>query len=147
MNENFWPDLAGGGLEQVGATQAVNELLLQSFVSRPICARVQLLHDSELDDLQEGFLRFFPGWPLGEAASFSTLRAVGAFLVSATVDAAGVVGGVVVRSERGEACTVLNPFAAPPKVEDGAGRSVAARGVGGGKFEFATVAGATYRLS
>ena len=33
MNPNFWPDLAGGGLEQVGATQAVNELLLQSFVS------------------------------------------------------------------------------------------------------------------
>ena len=33
MNPNFWPDLAGGGLEQVGATQAVNELLLRSFVS------------------------------------------------------------------------------------------------------------------
>ena len=42
MNANFWPDLAGGGLEQVGATHAVNELLLQSFVSRPICAQKQL---------------------------------------------------------------------------------------------------------
>ena len=72
---------------------------------------------------------------------------MGAFLVSATVDAAGVVGGVVVRSERGEACTVLNPFAAPPKVEDGVGRSVAVRGIAGGKFEFATAAGVAYRLS
>ena len=75
---------------------------------------------------------------------------MGAFLVSATVDAAGVVGGVVVRSERGENCTIMNPFASPAKVEDGAGgagHSVAVRGIGGGKFEFATAAGVTYRLS
>ena len=104
------------------------------------------MHGSESAG-QEGFLRFFPGWPLGEAASFSTLRAVGAFLVSAKVDAAGSVSGVVVRSERGENCTILNPFAAPPKVEDSAGRSVTVRGIAGGKFEFATAAGVDYRLS
>eukprot|EP01044_Picomonas_judraskeda_P007243 COSAG03_NODE_768_length_5947_cov_22.170361_4_plen_93_part_00 len=42
MQPNFWPSLGGGGLEQAGATLAVNELLFQSF---------------------EGFLRFFPGAP------------------------------------------------------------------------------------
>ena len=88
MQTNFWPSLGGGGLEQVGATQAVNELLLQSF---------------------EGFLRFFPGWPLGETARFSSLRAVGAFLVSATVDEFGMVENVTVVSEAGRDCTFL-PF-------------------------------------
>ena len=52
-------------------------------------------------------MRFFPGWPLGEAASFSTLHAVGAFLVTTKVDATGVVSSVAACSERGGKCTVL----------------------------------------
>ena len=68
---------------------AVNELLLQSF---------------------EGFLRLFPGWPIGEPASFQTLRAVGAFLVTADVDAAGLVAPVVVKSEAGVLCVVMSPW-------------------------------------
>jgi hypothetical protein len=126
MRNNFWPDLNGGGLEQVGATQAVNELLLQSF---------------------EGFLRLFAGWPLGEAASFTTLRAVGAFLVSAAVDVAGVVSDVTVHSERGRNCTVMNPFAFGLVVKDDGGRVVTTHDVGGGKFEFGSVAGTTYVVS
>ena len=30
MQPNYWPSMGGGGLEQVGATHAVNELLLQA---------------------------------------------------------------------------------------------------------------------
>jgi hypothetical protein len=30
MQPNFWPSMSGGGVEQIGATLAVNELLLQS---------------------------------------------------------------------------------------------------------------------
>jgi hypothetical protein len=41
MQPNLWPSMGGGGVEQVGATQAVNDLLLQSV---------------------DGELRFFPGW-------------------------------------------------------------------------------------
>lgn len=89
MQANFWPNLGGGGLEQVGATVAVNELLLQSF---------------------EGFLRFFPGWALGEAARFATLRAYGAMLVSASVDADGVASDIVVVSEQGADCVFQNPW-------------------------------------
>ena len=63
MQPNFWPNMNGGGLEQVGATVAIDELLLQSH---------------------EGFIVLFPAWERGKgAASFSTLRTRGAFLVSA----------------------------------------------------------------
>ena len=60
MQPNFWPNMGGGGLEQVGATVAVDELLLQSH---------------------EGFLVFFPAWERGvSTASFQNLRARGALL-------------------------------------------------------------------
>ena len=72
---------------------------------------------------------------------------MGAFLVTAKVDVAGVVSGVVVHSEHGGRCTVLNPFATPIRVEDSTGRGVVVHSIGGGKFEFATLAGATYCLS
>ena len=71
MQPNFWPDMGGGGLEQAGAAVAVDELLLQSH---------------------EGYLVLFPAWERGvSAASFSTLRARGAFLVTAAIDAGGQV--------------------------------------------------------
>lgn len=129
MYPNFWPSLGGGGLEQVGGATAVNELLLQSF---------------------EGFLRLFPGWPVGEAASFTTLRAVGAFLVSAAVDAAGVVHSVELHSERGRNCTIMSYDwkATGLRVHDAdGGHVVETHDLGGGKFCFATTAGRTYAIS
>ena len=44
----------GGGYEDVGAVEAINSMLLLSI---------------------EGGMRFFPAWPVGEAASFQNLRA------------------------------------------------------------------------
>jgi hypothetical protein len=128
MQPNFWPSMGGGGLEQVGATQALNELLLQSF---------------------EGFLRFFPGWPLGEPASFVDLRTRGAFLVSAKVNAAGTTSGIVVKSLAGATCTVLNPFApnALAVRDQAAGAAVPVRAVGGGRFAFNTTQGGVYAVS
>jgi hypothetical protein len=55
----------GGGVENIGLSQAVNDLLLQSV---------------------HGTIRLFPAWPADEPASFTTLRAKGAFLVSAAWD-------------------------------------------------------------
>lgn len=94
MHSNFWPDLGGGGIEQAGATEAINSALLQS---------------------QEGFLRFFPMWPPGENASFATLRARGGFLVSASfVGGAGVAApvSVLASSSGGSArnCSLLSPW-------------------------------------
>jgi alpha-L-fucosidase 2 len=78
----------GGGIENVAGFLAVNEMLLQSH---------------------EGLLRFFPVWPRAQNARFGSLRAVGAFLVSAELRD-GVVGSVKILSEKGRACTVQNPW-------------------------------------
>ena len=57
----------------------------------------------------EGVIRFFPCWPMDQDARFGTLRARGAFLVSAELKD-GVVRGVKIVSEKGRDCTVLNPW-------------------------------------
>jgi hypothetical protein len=56
-----------------------------------------------------GVLRFFPCWLKGQDARFGTLRAVGAFLVSAELKK-GLVMNVRLLSEKGRPCTVLNPW-------------------------------------
>jgi hypothetical protein len=65
-----------------------------------------------------GTLRFFPVWPEGEPASFTSLRTVGAFLVSAEITAAvvgnpsvsGLVRNFVVESGAGRPCQLLSPW-------------------------------------
>jgi hyaluronoglucosaminidase len=107
MMPNFWPSMSGGGTEQVGATLAINELLLQSH---------------------EGFLVLYPAWGAGSAASFTTLRARGAFLVSAAIDATRTVAaGVRIVSEAGTTCRMLSPWKVAPRVVDGTGAAVAVR--------------------
>ena len=78
----------GGGIENCGGFLAINEMLLQSH---------------------EGVLRFFPCWPKDLDARFGTLRARGAFLVSAEFTG-GEVAGVRILSEKGRDCTVQNPW-------------------------------------
>ena len=93
MSANFVPQIHGGCLsEQAGATQAINDLLLASY---------------------DGVIELYPaGWVGSDNASFTTLRARGAFLVSARWDGAlgGVADGVVVYSEVGGVCSLVNPF-------------------------------------
>ena len=79
----------GGGIENASPSLAVNEMLLQSY---------------------EGVIRLFPCWPADLDARFGSLRAVGAFLVSAEIKG-GVVGGVRILSEKGRRLTVQNPWA------------------------------------
>ena len=88
MPPNGYMVEAGGGYETAGTSIAVNEMLLQSH---------------------EEFIRFFPVFPAGQPASFSGLRAVGAFVVSAQRLANGSVVGVKITSEAGRNCTVLAP--------------------------------------
>ena len=78
----------GGGIENVSPALGVTEMLLQSH---------------------EGVIRFFPCWPKDQDARFGTLRANGAFLVSAEIKG-GVVGNVRIVSEKGMPCTVQNPW-------------------------------------
>jgi len=79
----------GGAIETCGGiTVGVNEMLLQSY---------------------EGVIRLFPVWPRERAARFETLRAAGAFLISAELRD-GVVQPVIIESEKGCDCTVQNPW-------------------------------------
>jgi hypothetical protein len=75
-------------LENFALPAVINECLLQSY---------------------DGMLRLFPNWPLARAAEFRTLRAAGAFLVSAAC-AEGTVQWIEVLSEAGAALTLLSPW-------------------------------------
>lgn len=87
----------------------------------------------------ENVIRFFPCWPKDQDARFGTLRARGAFLVSAELKG-GVVGGVTILSEKGRDCTVLNPW--PGKKVQLEGREV----VSGERFTFKTKTGEVIKL-
>lgn len=81
-------NFGGGGIENVSPALGVTEMLMQSH---------------------EGVIRFFPCWPKDQDARFGTLRANGAFLVSAAIKG-GIISAVVVTSEKGGDCTIQNPW-------------------------------------
>ena len=57
----------------------------------------------------DGCLRIFAAWPKDMNGSFTTLRAQGAFLVSAAFEG-GVCGDVTLSSEKGARCRVASPW-------------------------------------
>jgi hypothetical protein len=59
-----------------------------------------------------GTIRFFPNWPKKQDASFHTLRAAGAFLVSAELRN-GIVIHVRIMSEKGNDLHMLSPWKQP----------------------------------
>ncbi len=65
--------------------------------------------DEMLLQSHEGILRLFPVWPINRDASFHTLRAYGAFLVSASLSH-GVIQDVTIVSEQGRPCVLQNPW-------------------------------------
>ena len=80
------------------------------------------------------------------AASFTTLRAYGAFLVSASISADGTVAPVTIVSEVGSACVVESPWASGLVVKDSSGHTVTTT-TKGKMVSFPTTAGMTYTLS
>lgn len=89
----------------------------------------------------------------GESASFTSLRAVGAHLVNASVDASGAVHDVAIISTAGAAVQLLNPFAHPPVVIDVAtGHAVGVTTItvphnGSTLWTFNTTAGSAYTVA
>lgn len=83
--------------ENFGLPVVVNECLMQSY---------------------NGTIRLFPNWPLDRPAAFETLRAVGAFLVSASCRD-GMVRDVRVLSEAGSLLRVVNPWDTTVRVASG----------------------------
>lgn len=79
----------GGGIENFAAPMQITEFMLQS---------------------EGNVLRIFPCWPKDAGdARFGTLRAKGAFLVSAQ-SKDGKISGVEIHSEQGRDCTLANPW-------------------------------------
>lgn len=98
----------------------VNECLLQSY---------------------DGTIRLFPNWPLDKAAAFRTLRAAGAFLVSASCSG-GRVEEVEVFSEAGSRLRIHVPWDNGALLQTGE----ESREVPGGLLELETVPGQTLKL-
>lgn len=74
--------------ENFALTAVINECLMQSY---------------------DGVIRLFPNWPLDQPAEFNTLRAVGAFLVSAKC-AHGAVQWVEIFAETGGPLRMIDPW-------------------------------------
>jgi hypothetical protein len=69
-----------------------------------------------------GTIRLFPNWPLERPAAFTTLRAVGAFLVSASC-ANSQIELVTIYSEAGSTLRIINPWKAGAHVISHAGET------------------------
>ncbi|WP_245843728.1 glycosyl hydrolase family 95 catalytic domain-containing protein [Niastella vici] len=86
---NGWITQGGGGIETLSAVpMTINEMLLQSY---------------------EGVVRIFPNWNHSKNASFSKLRAYGAFLISSRLQNKRI-EFVTILSEKGRACVMENPW-------------------------------------
>jgi poly(beta-D-mannuronate) lyase len=78
----------GGGIETAGAIEGINSMLMQS---------------------EGSIIRVFPDWPLTKNASFTKLRAKGAFLVSSELKN-GEVPYIHIQSEQGGMVTLMDPW-------------------------------------
>lgn len=81
-------DFGGGGIENCSTIPAtINEMLLQSY---------------------EGVVRLFPDWTRTKDASFKSLRADGAFLITASIKNGEI--NAEIYSEKGETLVLENPY-------------------------------------
>jgi hypothetical protein len=78
----------GMWFENFALPLVINECLMQSY---------------------DGIIRLYPNWDRAKDAGFSTLRAVGAFLVSSRL-ASGKIELVRILSEKGQSCRLKNPW-------------------------------------
>ncbi|EGB93929.1 putative F5/8 type C domain protein [Clostridium sp. D5] len=120
------------GVEKSGSTETINSMMLIS---------------------DDGMTKIFPNWYADKDATFSGLRAKGAFIVSASYDgAAQEAKDVVITSEKGETMTLVTPWAEGATVRDSAGNVVKTEAGTVPNWEdektitFATAAGETYTV-
>lgn len=86
---NLWITAGGGGIETLSTVPlTVNEMMMQSY---------------------EHIIRIFPNWNKNKEASFTNLRAYGAFLVSSQISN-NKINFVKLFSEAGRKCIIENPW-------------------------------------
>ena len=113
----------GGGIETTGSIEAINSMLLQ--------------HEG-------GVLRLFPDWPAGMDASFTRLRAKGAYVISSE-QVAGKVAFVDIVSEKGGPLTIQSPWGTRPVAGGPNGSPL--HPDASGQLQLVTTAGGAYHLS
>jgi hypothetical protein len=116
---NLYCSVSHSGIEGLGALGTVNEMLMQVRVphQRPLtlCHNIYMyiyiyFYFFHAHQSHEGYIRIFPGVPLGSRYFFTTLRAINATLVSAWVDELGFVHDMVVTSEQGSPIILYQPW-------------------------------------
>jgi hypothetical protein len=118
---------SGGGIETSGSIEAVDSMLMQS-----VSGTIRLFADAD--------------WPTAKDASFTRLRAKGAFLVSAAL-AGGKVGPVTLTSTVGGQVRILDPWRTGGVSVTAADGSTVSATDSGGVISFATTAGTTYTVA
>jgi hypothetical protein len=113
------------GLEKVGTTAAINDMLVQS---------------------SEGMIDLFPDWPPAENASFYQLLTQGGFEVSSSLSN-GEVQYATVTSEAGGPLTLKDAWAGQRLSVTGARGMPVRYTVRDGAIEFSTQRGMTYQIS
>jgi hypothetical protein len=141
---NGYPNLGGGGLEQIGALDAVYSLLIQA---RPL-PKALVSQGVRL----YSYVTLFPVWPEDAPASFERLRLPGSFIISASWVSRDM--GVTlfhVESSQRRHFVFESPFVDEPCVRDETkGTAVEVRALQGsirGLYVFTTEAGALYDIS
>ena len=108
INTNMKPNLRISdpyhGIEKLGATESVNSMMMQT---------------------DKGMTKLFPNWYTDKDAKFVSLRAKGAFTVSAEYDGtAQEAKNVTITSEAGEDMTLVSPWEEGMTVKDAQGNIV-----------------------
>jgi hypothetical protein len=122
----------GGGIETCGSVEAVDSMLMQS-----VSGTIRLFGDAD--------------WPTGKDASFTRLRAKGAFTVTAGI-AGGTVTPVTLTSDVGGTVKIKNPWSGGTvsvRQLDASGNPAGAVPFtnSGGVLSFATTAGTSYQVT
>ena len=136
MLENGIPSVPGG-VEVMGALEFINSMVMQSVTRHGVY------------DETRYYTTLFPAINRSEAASFTRLRARGAFLITASWDAAkqATASPVTVMSEAGQEFVLTHPWgnrSVEVRSNETAAVHVTAEG---GRLRFPTKAGRTYEIA
>jgi hypothetical protein len=116
---SFYPGMARVGYEPEAILEGLRKLIKESGYPNFViprwgggiatCSTVTATINEMLLQSHQGVIRLFPNWPKDKDAGFDKLRAHGAFLVSAELQG-GTIQNVHLVSERGQPCTLRNPW-------------------------------------
>ncbi len=137
------PEILIGNMKALIATARPNFLIVDGHHCAEKTAVIETINSMMLQTVDD-VMCLFPCWP-DKAASFTRLRAKGAFLVSAGYDGSAVTD-LSIFSEKGNRCRIVNPWPGKPLRVTESGRTVSVKKAGD-VYSFATKEGRTYRIA